>query len=152
MESVRVGILLINNLTHFSDNDVYFDFGYKSITQNDTVWDYVQLPNVDFMLGILDFYSPDVSISRNTFGWTYVTNSTTEIQIAITNLQTATYLYIVYASGHLTPTPPTPAPTKVSETTAFPVGAVIVPIVLVIIIGVGVFIYKKYFVINTSSR
>jgi hypothetical protein len=38
--SVRVGILLINNLTLFYDNNMYFEFGYKNIDQNDTTWTY----------------------------------------------------------------------------------------------------------------
>jgi hypothetical protein len=40
LHSVRLGIFLINNLTLFTANSVYFDFGYKNIHQNDTSWTY----------------------------------------------------------------------------------------------------------------
>ena len=74
---MRLGVFLINNLTLFADNDMYFDFGYLSVNPNDTVWAYEQLPNVDFLLCLHNFYSDDASTSRLNIGWQKGSNSST---------------------------------------------------------------------------
>lgn len=75
---------------------IYFDYGLQAISSSNSIWNYPELDNVDFLLGILDFYSPDSNISILALGWTKIANSTTSIQIALTFLTTASYPYIAY--------------------------------------------------------